>query len=101
MAAEIIGACRCPLCGGKARLSLSRNLLPVLTCNGCQIQLFARSDRSDQLCRALLVKAPAEPAAAPAPTPAPSAAPAPSIPPAPAPVPVRTEKPLRVGFFGS
>lgn len=58
--AEAIGAARCPLCGNtKARLSLSKQGLPVLTCAGCQAQIFARGDRSDDLMRGLLVSVPA------------------------------------------
>ena len=79
MAAETIGRCKCPLCGSdKARLSLAKSGLPVLTCNGCNTQAFARSDRSDELMRRLIVTelAPAKaPAAAPA-------QPAPATPPA-------------------
>jgi hypothetical protein len=82
VAAELIGRCRCPVCGGdKARLSLAKSLLVVLTCNGCNLQIFARSDRSDEKLRALLV---ADPAPAPAP-----ADPVRETPPAP----VRTESP--------
>lgn len=98
MAAELIGPARCPFCGGRARLSLAKSQFPVLTCNGCNSQAFARSDRSDTGFRALLI-ADAKPAPAPAPTPAPSPAPAPSTQPAPAPAPVRTESRPTVGFF--
>jgi hypothetical protein len=80
MAAETIGRCKCPLCGSvKAKLSLAKSGLPVLTCNGCNTQSFARSERSDDLMRALLVRE--EPAPEPAP---PVPAPAPEIKPAPA-----------------
>ena len=57
MAAEKIGKARCPLCGGVASVSLSKNQLPVLTMNCCQAQLFARSDRSDMLVRGLMLPA--------------------------------------------
>jgi hypothetical protein len=77
MPAETIGPATCPLCRGRSRVSLSSKGLPVLTCNGCNIQLFARSDRSDDLVRALLL---------PADTPAPA--------PAPEPKPVETRKPV-------
>lgn len=99
MASEKIGACTCPLCGGNARLGLAKTQLPVLTCNGCNIQLFARSDRSDGLLRALIRPEKAEPAAPepPAPAPAKKAAPAPAPTPTPEPAPVRTEK--RGPFF--
>lgn len=56
MAAELIGRCRCPLCrNDKARLSLAKSGLPVITCNGCNFQGFARSDRSDDRLRELLL----------------------------------------------
>ncbi|MFT3665569.1 hypothetical protein [Piscinibacter sp.] len=83
MASELIGLARCPVprCGSdRARLSLAKTGLPVLTCNACNFQGFARSDRSDQGLRALLVgQAP--------PAPAPEPAPAPPAPPVPAPAP--------------
>jgi hypothetical protein len=59
VAAELIGRCKCPLCGGVARLSLAKTQLSVLTCNGCNFQGFARSDRSDEKLRALLIPEPA------------------------------------------
>lgn len=59
MPAELIGAGRCPLCASdKARVSLSKAGLPVLTCNACNMQLFARSSRSDDLVRRLLIARP-------------------------------------------
>jgi len=65
VAAELIGRCTCPLCrSDKARLTLAKSGLPVLTCNACNFQGFSRGDRSDDALRALLVKADA-------PTPAP------------------------------
>jgi hypothetical protein len=92
-------------------VSLSSKKLPCLTCNGCNIQLFARSDRSDELVRALIRPAasqdapkpidaaiPSTPVLAPAVRPAaPVAAPvaAPSIPPNPAPAK------SRLGLFQS
>lgn len=97
MAAELIGRCRCPLCrSDKARLSLAKSQLTVLTCNGCNLQMFARSSSSDELMRALLL--PAEPAPAPAPEPAPSAKPATL--PAPAPAPAAAAAAPSWGFFG-
>lgn len=112
MAAEKIGPARCPLCGGTASVGLSRKQLPVLTCNGCNIQLFTRSDRSDDLVRRLLIKTAqpkpeATPEAAPAPAPAaasgspdelPDAEPADPVPAAPAPEPVTTRSPF--GLLG-
>lgn len=69
MAAAPLGLARCPLCGGTARASLSKNQLAVLTCQQptCGIQLFTRSDAADERVRALIL-----PASAPAPTPAPT-----------------------------
>jgi hypothetical protein len=91
MAAELIGRCRCPLCrSDKARLSLAKSGLPVITCNGCNFQGFARSDRSDELLRGLIVAAPAQaPEPAPLPVDKPPAAPAPELPPAPPPKPAK------------
>lgn len=86
MPADLIGRCRCPVCGSdKARLTLAKSLLSVLTCNGCNFQGFARSDRSDELLRSRLI---AEPAAKPDQQPEPAPKPAPAIaapPPAPTP----------------
>lgn len=77
MAAETIGRCRCPVCASdKARLSLAKSGLPVVTCNACNFQGFARSDNSDRQLRALLLPT--------AGLPAPAAAPAPAEPPPPA-----------------
>lgn len=81
--ADVIGAARCPLCSSeKARVSVSpKTKLAYLHCNACNIQLFPRSDKSDELVRALVIVAPVEkPAPAPAPIadekPAPAAKPA-------------------------
>ncbi|KQW76594.1 hypothetical protein [Methylibium sp. Root1272] len=94
MAAESIGRCTCPLCrSDRARLSLAKSGLPVLTCNGCNIQLFARSDRSDELVRALIVhEAPPPPADDPPAPPAPIAT-------APQPAPA-TRAPMGWGVLG-
>lgn len=78
---ELIGAARC-ICGSdKAKLSLSgKSKLVYLTCSACQLQIFARSGRSDEALRGLLVdKAPPAPAAKPkddAPPPPPAKKPA-------------------------
>jgi hypothetical protein len=60
--AELIGVGRCPIgCGStKARYTLSAKQLAVGTCNACNCQVFARSDRSDELLRANIT--PSEPA---------------------------------------
>lgn len=97
MAAELIGLCRCPLCrSDKARLTLAKTGLPVLTCNACNFQGFARSDRSDEAMRALLATEPAPtPAPAPADPPEPQPAPKPAEPPTPQhkPEPAPVKKP--------
>lgn len=71
MAAEKLGNRRCPLCSSKARVSISKNNLTVLTCAACHCQLFARSGLSDQLLRAHLL-ADTDPPAAPVPGPLPT-----------------------------
>lgn len=90
--AELIGTGRCPIgCGStKARYTLSAKGLPVGTCNSCNCQVFARSDRSDETLRAKII-----PAAAPVDEPPadPVRETAPTEPPAPAPSPAPTPKP--------
>lgn len=97
MAAELIGLAECwnPKCRSKrARVSLSKSVLPVMTCNACNFQGFARGDLSDEGMRGSIVArapaadpAPAQPALLPpAPPPAaPAAAPVPKKPEAPPP----------------
>jgi hypothetical protein len=54
MAAEIIGRATCwnPKCRSKrARVSLSKSGLPVMTCNACHLQIFCRSEVSDEAMR--------------------------------------------------
>lgn len=81
MAAEKIGDATCPLCRAQgARVSLSKSGLTVLTCNACNLQLFSRSGRSDELVRALITK----PAPAPVAAPEPEPLPIPHLDPAPA-----------------
>ena len=63
-----IGRCRCPVCSSdRARLRVSAKQLAYITCDSCNLQAFARSDRSDEKLRALLIgepeKLPAEPLA--------------------------------------
>lgn len=75
-----IGACKCPVCSSKsARLRVSAKSLAYVTCNTCNSQVFARSDRSDEALRALHI---------------PDAAPAPAAPPTPAPAPVPVVTPV-------
>jgi len=72
-----IGRCRCPVCASdRARLRVSAKQLAYVTCDTCNAQIFARSDRSDEKLRSMLVAeaAPAAPEAAPAAAPAPVAA---------------------------
>lgn len=93
MAAEKIGDATCPLCRAQgARVSLSKSRLAVLTCNACNLQLFSRSGRSDELVRAYITKA------APAAAPAPVAAPEPEALPNPQPAPAPAARP-RLGLF--
>jgi len=77
-----LGQGTCPVCRSpKARYTLSAKQLCVITCNGCNFQGFARSERSDELLRDLIPKAPAAdpaPGADPVPAPTPAPAPAPS-----------------------
>lgn len=73
--AEKVGTATCPLCRKPARVSLMKTKLVCLTCNSCNMQLFARSDRSDELVRALIVPD-AKPAAEAKPA---EAAPAPAV----------------------
>jgi len=99
MAAEKIGLARCPVCkSGGASVSLSKKLLVCMTCNACNLQIFARSGRSDELLRACITAPPtaspqtAPEAAKPEPAPTPSIAPvAPAVaPPAPPAAPARS-----------
>lgn len=76
-----LGQGTCPVCrSGKARYTLSAKGLCVITCNGCNFQGFARSERSDELLRDLIPKTaalPADPAPGADPVPAPTPAPTP------------------------
>lgn len=90
-----LGQGTCPVCRSpKARYTLSAKGLAVITCNGCNFQGFARSERSDELLRDLIPKAPA-PAADPvtASSPAPALTPPPVWLPAPPPTPQPETKP--------
>lgn len=72
-----LGLCRCPVCDSRrASLRLSAKQLAYLVCDACNVQIFARSDRSDERLRASLIPE--------APAPAPVAAPVPAAPVAPA-----------------
>lgn len=102
MAGRFIGTGRCPIgCGShKARYTLSKSDLAVGTCNTCNTQVFARSDRSDEVLRANIEHdADGKPVGgAPAPTPAPT--PAPVAKNAPEPVPAPPPKPKKVIGWG-
>jgi hypothetical protein len=54
----------------KAHYTLSKKGLVCVTCNGCNFQGFARSERSDEILRGH-IKPAAAPGADPAPAPAP------------------------------
>lgn len=82
-----IGRCRCPVCASdRARLRVSSKKLTYVTCDSCNVQVFARSDRSDEKLRSMLMADDAAPT--PTPTPAPTMAPTPEPTPAPAKEPV-------------
>ena len=60
---KTIGACTCPVCGSqKASLRVSSKGLSYVCCNTCNVQIFARSDNSDDRLRRLHIKALAVPA---------------------------------------
>lgn len=68
MAGKTIGLYKCPCCSSvKARVSVSSKGLAVVTCNRCHLQMFTRSEVSDQHVRdkilALLEAEPVEVAA--------------------------------------
>lgn len=81
---KLIGQGACPVCGNaKARFTVSKKQLCCMTCNACNVQIFARSDNSDEKLRACIKAPAAEPAPA-APAPAKAEAKAPPEAPAPA-----------------
>ncbi len=95
-----IGTGRCPVCAsGKAHYTLSKKGLVCVTCNGCNFQGFARSERSDELLRANIAPAAAEAAPAEATPPAATAAPAAKVDQVETPPPA--EKPRRSSFMFS
>lgn len=52
-----IGRARCPICStDRARLRVSGKSLAYICCDTCNVQVFARSDRSDEKLRALHIK---------------------------------------------
>lgn len=99
-----IGNCTCPLCRGVAEVGLSeKSQLVYLVCNCCNIQLFARSGRSDDMVRQLLLPPKADPAPVADVKPSAPATPKPvqTEPEAPAvqPAPVKTRSPF--AMFGA
>jgi len=66
-----IGPGSCPVCASpKAHYTLSKKGLVCVTCNSCNFQGFARSERSDEILRAKIKPAAAETVANPDPVPA-------------------------------
>ncbi len=82
---KLIGLGCCPVCSSlKARFTVSKKQLACMTCNACNSQIFARSDRSDELLRKRIT-----PTEAPAAEFSPPAAAAAEPPLAPAPAPAK------------
>lgn len=49
---EVIGNLKCPVCGtGGAELKLASTKKAYLICDECDVQIFSRSKRSDELLR--------------------------------------------------
>lgn len=60
--ANLIGCGKCPICGNsKARFTVSKKMLACMTCNACNVQIFARSDNSDERLRGFIAPAKPEP----------------------------------------
>lgn len=99
-----IGRCTCPVCKStRASLRVSAKQLAYITCNTCNFQGFARSDRSDELLRALHIKDDAQPAPEAKPTPVPTPEPKPAQPqatPAQSAAPVIKQTGSSWGIFG-
>lgn len=52
---NLIGLGRCPICSNlKARFTVSKKSLACMTCNACNVQIFARSDSSDEKLRSFI-----------------------------------------------
>lgn len=74
------GRGRCPVCDSpRARFGITARGLLCVTCDACNCQVFARSERSDDLLQARIAAEPAAPAAAPAAAPMPAPVPAPAV----------------------
>lgn len=53
--AQQIGRGTCPVCDSdRARYALSKKGLVCITCDGCNVQIFARSHTSDSMLRRLI-----------------------------------------------
>lgn len=77
---NLIGHGACPVCGNKkARFTVSKKSLACMTCNACNIQIFARSDSSDEKLRGFIAEAAAQ-QVDPEQQPAPASTPAPATP---------------------
>ncbi len=105
-AATRIGLGRCPVCASpKAHFTLSKKGLVCVTCNGCNFQGFARSERSDEILRGHIGKddqvaaPPPAPAAAPAPVARIETRPSSPGEPAPTPAPARSSTEGRRSFM--
>lgn len=100
MAAESarIGLGSCPVCASpKAHYTLSKKGLVCVTCNSCNFQGFARSERSDEILRGHI-----KPGAAPGADPEPAQALDPADEADQLPVPTETKpQPQRRGSFMS
>ena len=90
-AATQIGRGACPVCkNSRARFAVSSKQLCCMTCDACNLQIFSRSDRSDELMRYLITSGGADADIKPKPKPEPVETPAqqsatPEAPKAPAP----------------
>lgn len=92
---NVLGRCRCPACASeRASLRLSAKQLTYVVCDACNLQAFARSDRSDDKLRALLLDDKPELVATPPAPPVVVAAP-------PAPAAVRRAAGMAWGVLGS
>lgn len=92
----LIGNAKCPVClGPGARVTLTKKQFALLTCSQgrCRVQLFVRSEESDEKVRAWIIGKPAAPAAS---SPAgPVAEPSPAANPAPIPAKVAEAAPVK------
>lgn len=94
-----VGRCRCPICGNKkAHLRVNVKQLAYIICNACNVQIQARSDRSDELLKGMqLVDEPVRTEETPEPVRTDETATTAAAPPAPAPV-APPPKPAATGW---